>query len=127
MATGDGRVRRERFRSPFTSDRRVTGPTTPVGRGVRRPTGLPPRPSGWLAECAHMTEQPQRPQVDLSRRRLLSVAFTTVVGVAVFVIAMVTTEPNWMMWFFGILMMVSALAFWVTYALYRIRQRGTGR
>ncbi|EIE99072.1 hypothetical protein [Saccharomonospora glauca] len=74
-----------------------------------------------------MTEQPQRPQVDLSRRRLLSVAFTTVVGVAVFVIAMVTTEPNWMMWFFGILMMVSALAFWVTYALYRIRQRGTGR
>lgn len=51
----------------------------------------------------------------------------TVLGIAVFVFAMATTEPNWMMWFFGILMMVSALAFWVTYALYRIRQRGTGR
>ncbi|EHR61283.1 hypothetical protein [Saccharomonospora cyanea] len=74
-----------------------------------------------------MTEQPQRPQVDLSRRRLLSVALMTVVGIAVFVIAMVTTEPNWMMWFFGILMLASALAFWVTYALYRLKQRDTGQ
>ncbi len=51
----------------------------------------------------------------------------TVVGIAVFVIAMVTTEPNWMMWFFGILMLTSALAFWVTYALYRLKQRNTGQ
>ncbi len=74
-----------------------------------------------------MTGQPQRPQVDLSRRRLVSVALMTVVGIAVFVIAMVTTEPNWMMWFFGILMLASALAFWVTSALYRLKQRNTGR
>lgn len=74
-----------------------------------------------------MTEQPQRPQVDLSRRRLVSVALMTAVGIAVFVIAMVTTEPNWMMWFFGILMLASALAFWVTYALYRIKQRNAGQ
>lgn len=74
-----------------------------------------------------MTEQPQRPQVDLSRRRLVSVALMTVLGIAVFVFAMATTEPNWMMWFFGILMLGSALAFWVTYLLYRIKQRKRGQ
>ncbi|EHK87567.1 hypothetical protein ACWGRK_15480 [Saccharomonospora azurea] len=73
-----------------------------------------------------MTEQPQRPQVDLSRRRLVSVALMTVLGIAVFVFAMATTEPNWMMWFFGILMLVSALAFWVTYAFYRLKRRDPG-
>ncbi|CAM3017872.1 hypothetical protein SAXI111661_14425 [Saccharomonospora xinjiangensis] len=51
----------------------------------------------------------------------------TVVGVGVFVVAMLTTEPNWMMWFFGILMLGSALAFWVTYLLYRIKQRKRGQ
>lgn len=49
----------------------------------------------------------------------------TVLGIAVFVFAMATTEPNWMMWFFGILMLVSALAFWVTYAFYRLKRRDT--
>ncbi|MEY7970757.1 hypothetical protein AB8O38_02020 [Saccharomonospora xinjiangensis] len=74
-----------------------------------------------------MAEQPQRPEADLSRRRLVSVALMTVVGVGVFVVAMLTTEPNWMMWFFGILMLGSALAFWVTYLLYRIKQRKRGQ
>ncbi|WP_040922320.1 hypothetical protein [Saccharomonospora xinjiangensis] len=74
-----------------------------------------------------MAEQPQRPEADLSRRRLVSVALMTVVGVGVFVVAMLTTEPNWMMWFFGILMLASALAFWVTYLLYRIKQRKRGQ
>ncbi|WP_197319826.1 hypothetical protein [Saccharomonospora sp. NB11] len=72
-----------------------------------------------------MTEQPQRPQVDLSPRRLLSVAFMTVLAIAVFVFALVATEPNGWMWFFGILMLGSALAFWVAYALYLWKRRNT--
>ncbi|OQO94772.1 hypothetical protein [Saccharomonospora piscinae] len=74
-----------------------------------------------------MTGRPQRPTVDLSRRRLISVALMTAVGLTIFVVAMFTTEPNWLMWFFGVLMLLSALAFWTTYVVYRRRKRAAER
>lgn len=89
-----------------------------------------PRSAGpWrvAGTIGRMTERPQRPTVDLSRRRLVSVALLTIVGITLFVVALLTTEPNWMMWFFGILMLLSALAFWTTYGIYLHKRRNAGR
>jgi len=57
----------------------------------------------------------------------VSVALLTIVGITLFVVALLTTEPNWMMWFFGILMLLSALAFWTTYGIYLHKRRNAGR
>ncbi len=61
-----------------------------------------------------------------STRRLVSVALMTVLGLAVFVFALVSTEPNWVLWIFGGLMVFSALTFWSLYALHHLRSRRRG-
>lgn len=70
-----------------------------------------------------MTEQPKRPEVNLSRQRLVSVALMTVVGLGLFIYAIATTDPSWIMWAFGVLMLLSALAFWTTYIIYLRKKR----
>lgn len=74
-----------------------------------------------------MTGQPEQPTVDLSRRRLLSVAALTVLGIVLFGIAITTTEADWMVWALGLVMIGSSIAFWTAYGLYRHRQRTARR
>ncbi|MBK1782753.1 twin-arginine translocation signal domain-containing protein [Prauserella cavernicola] len=63
------------------------------------------------------------PGADLSRRQLLAMASMTVLACVLFVVMLVSFEPSPVLWLCSALMLGSAVAFWVGYAVQRGRNR----
>ncbi|WP_199432501.1 hypothetical protein [Qaidamihabitans albus] len=59
---------------------------------------------------------------NFTQRQVRAVAVMTILGLAMFAVILLRAEPDWTLWFFGGLMVLSALAFWTSYLLQRRRQ-----
>ncbi|MFC4003576.1 hypothetical protein ACFS2C_17390 [Prauserella oleivorans] len=60
---------------------------------------------------------------EIPRRVVRGMAVLTAVAVALFVMMVAMYEPNGGMWFFGCVMLLSAVAFWAAYFAQRRRGR----
>lgn len=70
-----------------------------------------------------MQQSGQTTEPVVPTQRLWAFALMTIVGLATFAVALLSTEPHWFLWLCGGLMVASAAAFWISYAVLRWHQR----